>query len=131
MKTAQQGRGEQAPAEQTEAPVGPGLASLLWAKPDTRASFRWLRDTHTHTGHSCVSGIQAGWCCVFVGTRVCTVAPTTRCGVRYMLCLGAGGERGGGAPVLAQGQVKNTRQQGSVNWSLLAKSSPGQLLHSS
>lgn len=48
-----------------------------------------------------------------------------------MLCLGAGGERGGGAPVLAQGQVKNTRQQGSVNWSLLAKSSPGQLLHSS
>lgn len=39
MKTAQQGRGDGAPAEQTAAPMGPGLAFPLWSKPDTWAFF--------------------------------------------------------------------------------------------
>lgn len=47
MKTAQQGRGEGAPAEQTAAPEGPSLASpllasRLWSEPDTWAFFSWL-----------------------------------------------------------------------------------------
>ena len=39
MKTAQQGRGDGAQAEQTAAPMGPGLALPLWSKPDTWACF--------------------------------------------------------------------------------------------
>ena len=65
MKTVQQGRGERTPAEQTEAPMGPGLTPLLWSEPDTWASFRWMCDRHRDRVCVCpwhTSGLVPGTC---------------------------------------------------------------------
>ena len=61
VQTARQGRGEGAPAEQTAASRGPGLASPLWPEPDLpHTSLYWLHDRRvdrTLGGQWCVSGL--------------------------------------------------------------------------
>lgn len=100
MKTAQQGRGEQAPAEQTEAPVGPSLASLLWAKPDTRASFRWLHDTHTQGIPASVAS-KPLVLCVCRYTRVHRRTHHEMWSSVYAVSWGVGSE--GGCPCVSPG----------------------------
>lgn len=123
MKTAQQGRGDGAPAEQTAAPMGAGLALPLWSKPDIWAFFRWPHDRHIDRAFVG----QADWRCVRVCTHVCTSAHATR---RVFLYRPHWACRGTTA-VLPHGQLKNVLGQGLVNCSPRVKSTRCLPLHSS